>query len=64
MKSRQQDSDTAKPTAVGTPALHAAAFQPVLPQRGEAESPGAWGENGDGALSDEEWLREVPPHHG
>jgi hypothetical protein len=37
----------------------------VLPERAEDETPGAWGEvSDDGAMSDEEWFREVPPHHG
>ena len=41
----------------------AASLGPVLPKRVEAESPNAWGDSGD-EVSDEEWLREVPPHHG
>jgi hypothetical protein len=37
----------------------------VLPEGAEDESAGAWGEDDDhGAMSDDEWLRDVPPHHG
>lgn len=61
MSSPQPDPDVAE-TLAGQ--RRAAGLGPVLPVRAEAESPGAWGEDGDGAVSDEEWLREVPPHHG
>lgn len=58
MSSRQPDPDAVRSSAQRRSA-------PVLPERGDAESPAAWGEDGqDGAMSDDDWLREVPPHHG
>lgn len=60
MSSRQPDPD---PVASSDAAQERSA--PVLPKRGDAESPSAWAEDGSaGAMSDDEWLREVPPHHG
>ena len=62
-----------RPDPAGEPAAaetlaelrRSAASGPVLPGGAEDESAGAWGEDGyDGAMSDDEWLRDVPPHHG
>lgn len=60
MSSPDPESDAARAVAEQR---RAAALEPVLPEGVEAESPGAWGGSGD-EVSDEEWLREVPPHHG
>ena len=60
MSSPERESDPAKLLAKQR---WAASLGPVLPKHVEAESPNAWGDSGD-EVSDEEWLRDVPPHHG
>jgi hypothetical protein len=62
-----------RPDRAGEPAAaetlaelrRSATLGPVLPEGAEDESVGAWGEDDyHGAMSDDEWLRDVPPHHG